>query len=253
MIQVKFADLVIDDIQRWRPSRRNKLAHVTLPRRHGTLTADVAFSDELQISLDGEVWKDSETALRDYFATLGAKLLNFGKDRLYLRDDGRFLYAICTGTSFPQFSADRAKDARGAGFSIEFTAGDPFWYSGTESESHQTTSTGTVSWSVTNNGGVRTPVRVHITATGQSHTDVRVNNTTTGLTMRYRGQVATNKSVVIDGEHMSVQNNGQNDINNFEGAFFLLEPGQNNLVFNTAVVVGGSQKIDVYWRERFID
>src|SRR5262245_57957582 len=125
MLQIKFADFMIEDVRTWRPSRRTKLARVSLPRRHGTLIADVAFSDELLILLEGEVAKSSETALRDYFSDLGARLLNMGKDRLYLRDDGRFVYAICTGTSFPQFDAQRFANGTIAAFSIEFTAGDP--------------------------------------------------------------------------------------------------------------------------------
>src|SRR5262245_9397381 len=158
MIQIKFADFVIEEVRTWRPSRTNKLAHVALPRRHGTLVAAVAFSDELLISLEREVAKPTETELRDYFADLGARLLNMGKDRLYLRDDGRFLYAICTGTSFPQFDAQRSVNSIGAAFSLEFTAGDPFWYDQTEQTSHQSVTTATHNFSVTNNGKVRTPV-----------------------------------------------------------------------------------------------
>src|SRR5262249_27688822 len=252
MIRIKFADLVIDDIRSWRGSRKNKLAHVSLPRRHGTLVADVAFSDELSIVLDGEVWKDSETTLRDYFATLGARLLNMGKDRLYLRDDNRFLYAICTATAFPQFSADRAKDARGAAFSIEFTAGDPFWYSETEQQYVQPSlPSGSFSFSVTNNGLVRTPVRMEFMPLTVAVTDVRLNNTTTGLSMRYRGTVQVNQTLVIDASQTSVSNNGINDINNFEGSFFLLEPGINNLIFVESSYIIGS--LGIYWRERFVD
>src|SRR5262245_12050791 len=250
MIQIKFADFVIEEVRTWRPSRKNKLAHVALPRRHGTLVADVAFSDELLISLEGEVAKSTETELRDYFADLGARLLNMGKDRLYLRDDGRFLYAICTGTSFPQFDAQRSVNGRIAAFSIEFTAGDPFWYSATEGESHQTISSVPTSFTVTNNGLVRTPVRVQFTPTTASATDVRLTNTTTGLFMRYRGTIQMNQTLIIDAERASVQNAGVNDINQAEGAFWLLEPGVNNLTYAGAA---GPINVDVFWRERFID
>jgi hypothetical protein len=256
MIQVKFADFVIEDVRSWRPSRKNKLSRVALPRRHGTLIADVAFSDELLISLEGEVWKPSETELRDYFANLGARLLNMGKDRLYLRDDGRFLYAICTGTSFPQFDAQRSSSAAGAAFSLEFTAGDPFWYSGTEQQHLETIGTTPFNFSVSNNGLVRTPVRVQFTpkvGPFGSATDLRLTNTTTGLAMRYRGSVVINQTLIIDAERASVQNNGVNDINQFEGAFWLLEPGINNLTYAGPNGSLYSIQVDVFWRERFID
>src|SRR5262245_24882643 len=250
MIQIKFADFVIEDVRTWRPNRKNKLAHVALPRRHGTLVADVAFSDELQIFIEGEVWKDTDIALRDYFNNLGARLMNYGKDRLSLRDDGRFLYAICTGTGFPQFDAARSVNGRSAAFSIEFTAGDPFWYSQTEATSHQAITTSPTTFSVTNNGLVRTPVRVQFTPTGGNMTDVRLTNTTTGLFMRYRGTINVNQSLIIDTDRASVSNNGVNDINQAEGAVWLLEPGLNNLTYAGPA---GTLNLDVFWRERFID
>ena len=207
---------------------------------------DVAFSDEMIINLQGEVFKDNETALRDYFDDLGAVLMNFGKDRLYLRDDGRFVYAICTGTAFPEYNAGRAPH-RGATFSLEFTAGDPFWYSATEAEDHKIGTTTT--WTITNAGKVRTPVRIHITAVSAPALDVKVTNTTTGLYMRYRGSIDTGESVVMDGEQYSCKNNGTNDLNQFEGSFFLLEVGINNLTYSGPAGVN----IDVYWRERFVN
>src|SRR5262245_4258014 len=188
MIQIKFADFVIQDVRSWRPQRKNKLAHVSLPRRHGTLVADVAFSDELIINIEGEVYKGSDTAIRDYFNNLGARLMNLGKDRLYLRDDGRFLYAICSSVGFPSFDAARSANGAIAGFSLEFTAGDPFWYAGTEAENHQSNvNTTPFNFSVTNNGTVRTPVRVLFTPQGTvgGMTDVRLTNTMTGLYMWY--------------------------------------------------------------------
>ena len=222
---IKFADFVLEEVHSWKQRRNNKMTHISLPRRHGTLIPDVAFSDEMIINLQGEVWKDNETALRDYFDDLGAVLMNFGKDRLYLRDDGRFVYAICTGTAFPEYNAARAP-SRGAAFSLEFTAGDPFWYSATEAENHQTGPASGATWTITNAGKVRTPCRIHITAVGADRIDVKVTNTTTGLYMRYRGLILQNQTVVMDGEQYSCKNNGANDLNHFEGSFFSwkLEP-----------------------------
>lgn len=248
---IKFADFIIDGVSSWQPRRQNKVAHLSLPRRHGTLIPDVAFSDELIINMSGEVFKNTEIELRDWFEDLGATLMNFGKDRLYLRDDGRFIYAICSGTALPAYNAGRIPHLA-ATFSIEFTAGDPFWYNATEAEHHQTVSNfpNTQAWSLTNNGKVRTPVRIHITS-NKSPTagDLKVTNTTTGLYMRYRGAVAENQTVVMDGEQFSCKNNGANDLNNFEGAFFLLEVGLNNFTYNGEVPV----TVDIYWRERFIN
>src|SRR5262245_15021019 len=157
MVQSKLADFVIQDVRSWRPSRKNKLAHVSLPRRHGTLIVDVAFSDELTLAIEGEVFKNTAIEMRDYSNNLGARLMNLGKDKLYLRDDGRFVYAICSSTAFPSFDAARSANGIIAAYSLEFTAGDPFWYSGTEAESHQANISGvsTYNFSVTNNGTIR--------------------------------------------------------------------------------------------------
>lgn len=249
MFQIRFADFTIEYIRSWRPNRKNKISHLSLPRRHGTLVPDVAFSDELIINLEGECWKPSETELKTYFDDLGARLQNFGKDRLYLRDDGRFVYAICTGTSFPSFESTRHANGVGGNFSLEFTCGDPFWYSATESEDHQTATTSPFTWSITNNGKVRTPIRVHITASGANKTDVKVTNTTTGFYMRYRNQILQGQSVAMNAENSSCLNNGANDLNGFEGAFFLVEPGVNNLSYSGATTV----LIDTYWRERNVN
>src|SRR5262245_24561758 len=129
--------------------------------------------------------------------------MNLGKDRLYLRDDGRFIYAICSSVGFPSFDAQRSPNGAIAAFSLEFTAGDPFWYAGTESESHQLNiNTTPFNFSVTNNATMRTPVRVHFTPQGTvgSMTDMRLTNTTTGLYMRYRGTVQVNQTCIIDAE-----------------------------------------------------
>ena len=251
MFQIKFADFTIEYIRSWKPSRKNKLTHAALPRRHGTLIPDIAFSDELVIQMDGEVWKTSESELKDYFVNLGAALQNAGRDRLFLRDDGRFVYAICTGTSFPNFESTRHANGVGGGFSLEFTAGDPFWYNATEAEYHYPLVPGSpFNFTITNTGTVRTPCRIYITATPTAMTDVRVTNTTTGLYSRYRGTVQINQTVVFDGERYTCLNNNSNDLNNFEGNFFLLEPGINNLTYAGPV---GTVAIDMYWRERSIE
>lgn len=244
---VKFADFEIEGIHEWKPTRKNKVSHLSLPRRHGTLIPDVAFSDELIINLSGEIWRDTETELRDYFDDLGARLMNFGKDRLYLRDDGRFLYAICSGTMLPNFEAARLPTLH-AQYSLEFTAGDPFWYSAIEASHLEYVTTTPQSWSLTNNGKMRTPARVHITANLGPKRDVRVTNTTTGLFMRYRGTIAENQTLIMDSDRSSCQNNGLNDLNQFEGNFFLLEQGVNNITY-----VGATEtQVDIYWRERFV-
>ena len=246
-----FGGLEIEGIQSWGPSRQNKISPVSIPRRHGALVPQVAFSDFLRIVLKGEVWRDTSTDLRDYFDTLGAKLFNVGTDKLTFLDDGRYVNAICTGTAFAERDATRAPAYRG-GFSLEFACGDPFFYAATEEEDNQNAiATSPYAYTITNNGPVRTPVRVEITAVGGTKTDVKLTNSTTGLYMRYLGTIALNGKVVMNSKEnaQSCQNGGSNDLNNFEGGFWMLEPGVNNITYTGPTSVN----VKVLWTKRYIN
>lgn len=253
-IAIKFAGIELEGITGWQVSRKNKIADLTIPRRHGTLTPEVAFSDKMTIQVNGEVWRDTAADLRTYFDTIGALFFNAGKDRLEFLDDHRFVRALCSATAFPNFEAGR-NPSRRAAFSAEFTCADPFWYAATESSDLRTDPVG---YSVTNAGKVRTPVRWEIRPTGGHGTDIKITNSTTGLFMHFRGKVNDNTTLIVDAARYSCDNGGQNGLNLFDGDFFLLEPGVNNITldtFKTLEFTSGPPVVvncSLYWSERFI-
>ena len=249
-IRVRFGAMELEGIVNIQTRRANKVAAVSIPRRHGALVPTVAFSEALYVSMAGEIWRDTPEAVRDYFDDLGAKLSNVGNDRLELIDDDRYVLALCVGTAFPQIDANRAPAQR-AGFQIEFIAGDPFWYASGESQNEQIAiASSPHQWVITNNGKIRTPVAVEVTAVGAPKTDVKVTNSTTGLFMRFTGTIAADSSVIFDSRRnrASVQNGGSNALNNFEGQFWALEIGDNNITYVGPTGVN----VKTIWSARFI-
>src|SRR3990167_8257875 len=115
--QIKFAGVTIDGVDRWAESRPAKLPGLTFPRRHGALVQEAAFSGPRIVNLSGEVSKDSEALLQSYLDDLGAALFEAGRNKLYLKDNTRYLNAICSATGFPEYDAAR-RPADTARFSI---------------------------------------------------------------------------------------------------------------------------------------
>ena len=169
--------------------------------------------------------------MKTYLNTLSQTLSDKGRDRLYLRDDGRYLNAIKQGFSY-RFNGARA-GSRVAQFSVQFIADDPFWYSGTtESVLTSNVVASPTVIAVTNSGGTKTSPLIEIKALGSPVTDVKISNGTTGLFVHYSGTINAGATLSIDCADFKAVVNGGNALNLITGTIELfLEPGLNNLVY----------------------
>src|SRR6266576_1543551 len=160
-IAITFAGMTLDGIAEWGEDIPSRVQAETFPRRHGSSVQRLAFLGARTITLSGEVFKSDETTLKNYLSSLSQTLTDRGRDKLYFRNDNRYLNAIKTGFGY-KFSASRPPTML-AQFSIQFLADDPFWYAGNTDSvltSNITTSPRTIA--VTNNGGTKTPPLIEV-------------------------------------------------------------------------------------------
>lgn len=245
-ISLKFAGVTLDGVEEWGDELKNRVDPETFPRRDGSIIQEVAFKDPIRLRLPYHVSKADEATLKTYLNSLGA-LMESGRDKLYLRDDSRYLNAIITGLSRSHRAGDAAAlTARGV---IEFLVDDPYFYSDTETASaEQDPAASPHTFQITNSGKARTPVRIEIKADAAAATDVKLTNTTTSLFARFSGTITANQILVIDSKKRSIQNGGANGLNSFTGSFWELEQGVNNLEYIGPVAV----LVTVYHTERWI-
>ena len=106
-IAITFAGVTIEGVSEWGEDVGSRVQAENFPRRHGSIVQRLAFLKERIVTLTGEVSKADETTLKTYLNTLSQTLSDKGRDRLYLRDDGRYLNAIKQGFSY-RFNGARA-------------------------------------------------------------------------------------------------------------------------------------------------
>jgi len=237
-----FAGLAIDGVTDWGEQLDSRVQSETFPRRHGSIVQSLAFLNPRTVTLSGEVVKADETTLKSYLNSLSQTLTDRGRDRLFFRNDNRYLNAIKTGFGY-RFTGGRLPSSI-AQFSIQFLADDPFWYNST-TDSVLTSSivASPTVIPVTNNGGAKTPPLIEIKALGSAVTDVKIANGTTGQFIRYTGTINAGATLSIDCADFKVVVNGANGLNLIDTAStlnMLLEPGLNNFQY-----IGPTTGVDV--------
>ena len=244
---LKFAGETLDDVATWDEPLEFKVGEEEFPRRHGSLVQEVAFLRSRRIVLTGRVFKDDEATLKTYLEDLKQTFIEKGRDRLQLRDDNRYLNAILSGFSTRYIAGQAAN--RGAPFSLEFLADDPFWYSDTEKTNAQDAiASSPHTYSITNSGKAHTPPRIEIKAAGGDATDVKLTNTTTGLFARFAGTISNGQTLIINSAKRTVTNGAANGLNDFTGSFWEFVAGVNNLQYEGPTGVD----VVVYWTERYV-
>src|SRR5574341_1037300 len=177
--QLKFADQIIDEVALWTEHGGLRVEPDIFPRRHEAILPDMAMLAPKRIVVSGEVHK--------------ANFRDWGVDR----------------------EAGRAPDVS-ARFTIAFDA-QPFFFGADQS---QTEANKIPPWNftVTNNGGVRTPVTLEVTATSGDLSNIKLTNTTTGLFVYFTGTLLAGNTLIFDNartsKRMTVQNGGGNSLNN---------------------------------------
>lgn len=245
---VRFGSLTIDGCTEWTQNNRRRIIEHRFPRRPGAIGPQAAAKDAKEITLNCEVFKDSDTEIRDYFNNIET-FLDQRLDKLYLRDDNRFLWAI--GELVPISYRANSDPAKHAFYNLRFVAHDPYWYDGVTQTDTQNLGAGNVlTWPITNNGGVRTPPAIEInrTGAGQQKFDVIITNTTTGLYLRWNGSLGAGSKLIFDVVNKRVTIGGGNGLTDFQGTLnFELEPGVNNLRYDGP----GEVTIDTAWLQRW--
>lgn len=233
---IKFDGVDLSDyFSSWQESANSRINAVTVPRRHGALVTDSIVEEPRVIAVSGRIQAATAEALRTLLDTL-SELFTRRNKQLQLWDD-RYIIANKSqfGISYVHGSAMRAVD-----FSLQFFCADPFWYGTTPSSENYDLSTSDIPLDITNNiyrrvvsvtnGGNQYifPV-ITVTPGGTPLTTVIVRNMTTGRYFIYSGTVAVGTSLVIDMANFTVENNGIEDLTNFQGDFFSMQPGANTI------------------------
>jgi len=249
-LAITFAGLAIDGVTDWGEDLPSRVQSETFPRRHGSIVQNLAFLGPRTVTLSGEVIKADETSLKSYLNTLSQTLTDRGRDRLFLRDDSRYLNAIKTGFSY-RFQGGR-RPANISQFSIQFLADDPFWYNST---TDSVLTSGIVASptviAVTNNGGTKTPPLIEIKALGSAVTGVKISNGSTGLFISYVGTINAGATLSIDCADFKVICNGVNSLSQLGTGSTLnmfLEPGLNNFVYEGPTT---GVDINILWLPRW--
>ena len=245
---LRFGNFTLEGVSVFQGASPYRVTQHRFPRRPGSIAPRVPAKDSKRISLQGEVWKDSAAQIIQYFELLGKKI-DAGLDRLYLRDDERFLNAVAEDFGWT-FNANRRADIC-ANYSLAFVADDPHWYAPEPSEQTETVgATNSYTFSVTNDGGARTPIVFQITRTDPANdqANITITQTTTGLHMTWTGSLPSGGVVTFDGVNRRVLAMGSNGLPQFTGTIRMeLEPGLNNFQYDGP----GNVEIVIAWHERW--
>ena len=245
---LRFGTFVLEGCSEFKGASPYRVTQHRFPRRPGTIAPRVPAKDSKTIQLVGEVWKDSEAQIVQYFELLG-KQLDAGRDKLYLRDNDRFLFSVVEHFDWDLAAIRRADVC--AKYNLTFVADDPHWYAPTHSE--QTTNIGainTLSFSITNNGGARTPPVFQMTriSSANEQADVMLSHTTTGLFMKWAGSLPNGTVLAFDCVNKTVTALGSNGLATFTGTLRIeLEPGLNNFTYTGP----GNVTLVSAWHERW--
>lgn len=242
---VRFGSMTLDGVYEVSISSPYRVARHQFPRRQGSIAPRVPAKDGKTVILRGDLWKDSEAQVKQYFELLG-KLLDAGRDRLYLRDDNRYLNAVPEPVE-QNISASLVPTLH-VPYSLGFFADDPYWYAPTQSEQAETVgAVNTKTFSVTNNGGARTPAVFQVTRTSNSNdqANVKIEQTTTGLFLEWTGgTLPAGSSLIFDCVNRRVTALGGHALGQFSGQIRMeLEVGLNNFQYTGP----GNASISIAW------
>ena len=225
-------------METWSETNNARINAVTVPNRHGALLTSAIVEDARQISNSGRIISPDGTAegMRDLLKDL-LELFGRKNKRLQLWDD-RYLIATKANLTFAYVpgSAMRAVD-----FSLTFFCADPFMYNDATSGAFYNLTNGNTVVDITANIYKRSftvtyegdfliyPLWAVVAGPTVPLTNITIRNLTIGRQFYYNGTVAVNKSLVVDSAFFTVENDGENDLTNWNGDFIWLVPGDNEI------------------------
>jgi hypothetical protein len=246
--QLQFAGVTLDGFHEWRERHPSRVIEHTFPRHPGSVGPVTAAPGARNITLVGDVWKDTAAELETYLDELRHILTDLGRDRLIKTDNNRFLNVIKSELEMADVAGESPALHRRV--TIQFLAANPYWYSTTESSQEDNLNGTSDTFLVQNFGKARTPPVFYCTrSAGTDQNDVVISNTTTGLFLKWEGTFEVGKVLVFDCVNRRVTYGGADAMNNFvPGSINLnLEPGNNNFAYAGP----GEMVITTHWHERW--
>lgn len=222
----------------------NDLTFYNVPSTDGGI-AEEAKKKQLIISVDGEVTGDNYDDLRSNLGTLKVAFAS-GKKQ-FTKDDDRYCNA-----QLQNFTYEYVTMRTYARYKASFLANYPFWLGASENSDIRTPTSGT-GYTLTNNGNANARCKILVTTPSWGfNNNLQIENTTASLTCKYTG-VANSADVVefdnrYDTDDFEVLVTGVVAFKNFEGDFFYLEPGVNEIVYTGPT--GAS--VAIYWRDTYL-
>jgi hypothetical protein len=189
-------------------------------------------------------WAGVDTALD----ALHAATIAVGERRLWaeLRDGSkRWAWAKCRSIHAP----DRIGQPQHCPVDLEFDLREGLWYAETAGL-HQIVGAGT--FTLTNAGDVRVPVKVTVTANATPTTAYAIS--ATGRSCSFAGRLAATARAIVDAASYLATNDGADcysslTITNKSSFWFYLEPGSNSV---TITFTGGNPSADIEWNDAYL-
>lgn len=216
-----------------------------LPKFHGSVIP-IGKRRAISIRVQGAVTGSDYDDLRTKLDAL-KNAIDDTSEKKFTLDDDRQVFVQYKSFGYSYKTLRRFID-----FQVEFIASDPFIYSQALNSDSRTPTSG-VGYTIANAGNAPTRVKITVTAGGSAISDdVKVQNTTTGETFQYRGSIASGEALVVnnrvDDPDLSVENDVDDDIANFEGDFITLNPGNNTIVFTSGA---SGHTVELEWRDAY--
>jgi len=231
-IQVKFGTLALDstnNITCRPPTEKNSkpVQTVNIPCTDGAIAEEAKLGPKT-ITIEGDIAGSDYDDLRTNLGALKAGLLGQGIAKLTI-DNERYINCQCKDFSYAYDHMTRR-----ATWSATFIAHYPFWQAETATEDEDTPTSG-VGYTVTNAGNAPARCKIEILADAETADSCKIQNTTTGKTFQYRGTIAAADVLEVDNRYdtddFEVLNDGADDMDNYEGDFITLDPGENTIVY----------------------
>jgi len=236
------------DIGRWKTVNKYKSQSYSVPRRAGTKVPNYRIDSKI-LSADGMVIGDTQTAKRTAFDTLMRALNSYIKKpngdidnkNLYFYDD-RYYKCFVVSDDSEEIAAARIADMK-----YKFNVYDPFIYAVNKTRVNQALA-GATAFTVAPGGSAISYPVITVTNDSSNIVSIIIENLTTGQKISYSGTLATGKSLVIDTEALTVENDGTGDLGNVTNEIgIFLVPGDNEFLI-TGVASGS---VDVDWSDRW--
>lgn len=234
-------DIAIDKIA---VQLKKAVKQSVIPKGRGSVIP-VGVKSSVGVKCSGSVIGTNYDDLRTNLDALKAAL-NSTSEEKFTTDDDRYL--MCQYRNF-SYSYEALRTF--ASFSFDLIASDPFWYSETLNKD-ETVTTAAPSQNMTNAGNAKTRCILTITADASNaiDDDIILVNSTLGLTINYSGLIAVTKSLIInnavDQKDITVENDGTDDITNFDGDLPMMASGSNTWVLTTSTT---GVTVGIEWRD----